>query len=593
MAAKIRGISIEISGDTTGLTQSLKGVNGQIAGTQKQLRDVERLLKLDPTNTELLAQKQKLLSQAVNQTSEKLEQVKKMEALANEEFKAGKIGEEQYDAIKREVAATTSNLESLEKRASESNATLGKVAGELDNVSDKAEAAASATKGISIAAGAAAIAIGSMAVKAGLAADDLNTLSNQSGFSTETIQEWQYAADRIDVSVDSIIGAARKMKKNMDSTSTDVQAAWLRLGVSAKDVTTGQFRDAEAVFNDVTIALSKIPNETERDILSMQIFGKSADDLAGIIDDGGAALRQMGEEAKNSGLILSQEALDGANAFNDGIDTLKAKAQAAFFEAGAALAENLLPAMDDLGEKIAAVIEWLAQLDGSTLSMILKIALVVAAISPLASLVSNVTSATAGLIGIIPKASGLLGSINPEIALTVAAMGALALLTAKLMDAWDDMSSMEKTVSVLGLVTAAALTAAIALGAFQSAATMGAAAVGIAVGIGAVVASIESAKKRAQSISSASTIPAFANGGSLTYGSAVVGDAGAELLSVNNGRATVRPLSGSAAAAVNNRPVGGTQNVTIEFTGSLAQLGRVLQPVIRAEDNRVGPSLVR
>lgn len=590
MATKIRGISIEISGDTTGLTQSLKGVNGQIAGTQKQLRDVERLLKLDPTNTELLAQKQKLLSQAVNQTSEKLEQVKKMEALANEEFKAGKIGEEQYDAIKREVAATTLNLESLERRASESNATLGKVAGELDNVSDKAEAAATATKGISIAAGAAALAIGGMAVKAGLAADDLNTLSNQSGFSTETIQEWQYAADRIDVSVDSIIGAARKMKKNMESTSTDVQAAWLQLGVSTKD-SNGNFRDAEAVFNDVTMALSRIPNETERDILSMQIFGKSADDLAGIIDDGGAALRQMGEEAKNSGLVLSQDALDGANAFNDGIDTLKAKAQAAFFEAGAALAENLLPAMDDLGEKIAAVIEWLAQLDGSTLSMILKIALVVAAISPLASLVSNVTSAAAGLIGIIPKVSGLLGAINPEIALTVAAMGALVLLAAKLAGAWDDMSGMEKAISTIGLVTAVALTAAVALGAFQSAATMGVAAVGIVAGVAAVIASIESAKNRAKSMSQ--TVPAFANGGTLTSGSAVVGEAGAELLSVNNGRATVRPLSGSAASTV-SRPSGGNeQHVTIEFTGSLAQLGRVLQPVIKAESNRVGPSLVR
>jgi len=88
MATKIRGISIEISGDTTGLTQSLKGVNGQIAGTQRQLRDVERLLKLDPTNTELLAQKEKLLAQAVSETRDKLEKVKEMEALANEEFKA-------------------------------------------------------------------------------------------------------------------------------------------------------------------------------------------------------------------------------------------------------------------------------------------------------------------------------------------------------------------------------------------------------------------------------------------------------------------------------------------------------------------------
>lgn len=588
MATKIRGISIEISGDTTGLTQSLKGVNGQIAGTQKQLRDVERLLKLDPTNTELLAQKQKLLSQAVNQTSEKLEQVKKMEALANEEFKAGKIGEEQYDAIKREVAATTTQLESLEKRASESNATLGKVAGELDNVSDKAEAAATATKGISIAAGAAAIAIGSMAVKAGLAADDLNTLSNQSGFSTETIQEWQYAADRIDVSVDSIIGAARKMKKNMDSTSTDVQAAWLRLGVSVKDVTTGQFRDAEAVFNDVTIALSKIPNETERDILSMQIFGKSADDLAGIIDDGGAALRQMGEEAKNSGLILSQEALDGANAFNDGIDTLKAKAQAAFFEAGAALAENLLPALEELGEWLSKAIQWIASLDGNTLAMAFKIAIIVAAVSPLAKMISNVTDAVSGVINIAPKLMGFLTPANLKLALIVASVAALAFLAVKLMDAWDDMSGIERAIAVLGALAVAAGVAAIAIGSAQSAATMGVAALAIVAGVTAIIGSMESAKKRAES---SMRIPAFANGGSLTSGSAVVGEAGAELLTVSNGRATVRPLSGPAAAGGSASPQ--AMKVGIEFTGSLAQIGRVLRPVITVENDRVGPSLVR
>lgn len=65
------------------------------------------------------------------------------------------------------------------------------------------------------AAGAAVTGLSAMAVKAGLAADDLNTLSKQSGFSTSDIQKWQYASDRIDVSVDDIVGAAKKMKKNM------------------------------------------------------------------------------------------------------------------------------------------------------------------------------------------------------------------------------------------------------------------------------------------------------------------------------------------------------------------------------------------
>lgn len=76
MANRIKGITVEIGGDTTKLQTALKGVNGQIKNTQSALKDVERLLKLDPHNTELLAQKQKLLTQAIGETKEKLSTLK-------------------------------------------------------------------------------------------------------------------------------------------------------------------------------------------------------------------------------------------------------------------------------------------------------------------------------------------------------------------------------------------------------------------------------------------------------------------------------------------------------------------------------------
>ena len=76
MANRIKGITVEIGGDTTKLQTALKGVNGQIKNTQSALKDVERLLKLDPTNTNLLAQKQKLLTQAIGETKEKLTTLK-------------------------------------------------------------------------------------------------------------------------------------------------------------------------------------------------------------------------------------------------------------------------------------------------------------------------------------------------------------------------------------------------------------------------------------------------------------------------------------------------------------------------------------
>ena len=83
MANRIKGITVEIGGDTTKLQTALKGVNTEIRNTQSQFRDVEKLLKLDPGNTELLAQRHRLLGQAVSETREKLETLKTAAEQAN------------------------------------------------------------------------------------------------------------------------------------------------------------------------------------------------------------------------------------------------------------------------------------------------------------------------------------------------------------------------------------------------------------------------------------------------------------------------------------------------------------------------------
>ena len=110
----IRGLTIEIGGDTTGLQNSLKNVNSQIKTTQAQLKDINNLLKLDPTNTELLQQKQKALADEIESTKEKLETLKTAEQQAQQQFAEGKISQEQYDALKREIIATEESLKSLE-----------------------------------------------------------------------------------------------------------------------------------------------------------------------------------------------------------------------------------------------------------------------------------------------------------------------------------------------------------------------------------------------------------------------------------------------------------------------------------------------
>ena len=127
MADRIKGITVEIGGDVTKLNEALRDVNKQINSTQSALKDVERLLKMDPSNTELLAQKQKLLTKAIEDTETKLKTLKDAEKQAQEQFQRGEISQEQYDALKREIIATEQELTRLRDQAEQSSVALQKM----------------------------------------------------------------------------------------------------------------------------------------------------------------------------------------------------------------------------------------------------------------------------------------------------------------------------------------------------------------------------------------------------------------------------------------------------------------------------------
>ena len=128
MAGRIQGITVEIGGDTTKLQTALKGVNTEIRNTQSQLRDVDKLLKLDPGNTELLAQKHRLLGDAVKETKEKLETLKTAAEQAEQALKDGTITQDQYDGLQREIAETEAKLKALEEQAKASGTALQEIA---------------------------------------------------------------------------------------------------------------------------------------------------------------------------------------------------------------------------------------------------------------------------------------------------------------------------------------------------------------------------------------------------------------------------------------------------------------------------------
>ncbi len=139
MSSRIKGITLEIGGDTTPLQKALQGLEKETKSLNADLKDVNRLLKLDPGNTELLAQKQAILSKNVETTSNKLKVLSKAQDEANTQFKEGKISEKQFNAIKREVIATESELKKYGKELSsisKSDAELGKLKSELKEIND-------------------------------------------------------------------------------------------------------------------------------------------------------------------------------------------------------------------------------------------------------------------------------------------------------------------------------------------------------------------------------------------------------------------------------------------------------------------------
>lgn len=193
MADRIKGITIEIGGDTTGLNKALSGVNKEIGGTKSALKDVERLLKLDPSNTELLRQKQKLLADAVNETKGKLDTLKEAERQAEDQFKQGKISEEQYNALKREIVDTEQKLKTLEDQAGKANVTLQQisVAGEkFQEVGQKIEGVGKKLLPVTAVVGG----IGAAAVKT--TADFDESMSNVSAISGATGEDFDRLRDK-------------------------------------------------------------------------------------------------------------------------------------------------------------------------------------------------------------------------------------------------------------------------------------------------------------------------------------------------------------------------------------------------------------
>ena len=621
MANNIKGITIEIGGDTTGLDKALKGVNSELTSTQRELKEVDKALKLDPKNTELLEQKQRTLAKAVEATSQKLKTLKEAQAQAAEQLERGEIGQKQYDALTREIVKTEAALKDATKASNDFNASTAGLSASLDGISTKANSVATATKGLSTAAGGLLVALGGAAVNSAKYADDLNTLSAQTGISAKDLQKMLYASDRVDVDVDTIADAMSKMRRSMTSDSAKSAEAFARIGVSVRD-SSGQLRDSSTVFYEVLQGLSRVGNETERDALAMDIFGRSADQLAGIVDDGGAALKQLGQEAEDMGLILDEQTLGSLNAFNDQLDQLKAQATAEIVSAGASALEALSPVLNIIIEAVGKILSFIGDLDPKLITAIATIAAIVAAISPVASIIGTISGAIAKFLTYLPAIKAAFAAVSAFVAANPLVLIGVAVgaLVAAIVTHWDKikpiLAEVWEKIKDVATKVADVIKGAIekVQAAFQAVKDFfvgiwetikEAAKEKINAIIGFVNKGIEAINKFTSKINESgvgrffginigqiSTIPALAGGGVLQSGSALVGERGPELLTMRNGAAAVQPLS-TTTNTYNTINQTSRQPVQVNLEVSGIQLAKALYDPLKQVSRQYGPSFVK
>lgn len=159
-------------------------------------------------------------------------------------------------------------------------------------------------------------------------ADEILTLSKITGLSTDTIQEMKYASELIDVSSETMTGAMRKMIKSMDDAqggSKEASEAFRTLHLSI--TSNGRLKDSEQMFYELIDALGKVKNETERDALAMQIFGKSAQELNPLIDVGSKTLKEFGDQARQMGYVMDSNTLDSFGRLDDAMQIFNNQSQ--------------------------------------------------------------------------------------------------------------------------------------------------------------------------------------------------------------------------------------------------------------------------
>lgn len=434
MATRTVKARVELDGEKE-FKEALARLNQGSKVLASELKKLQAEYKGNAESTEFLTKKGDLLQRQLQQQQDKISKLR--EALQASAEKYGEADKRTQDWIIKLNNAEAAQYD-LEHAIEENNNaltgqndkmiglgdTVDSVASKLGiKIPDGAKKALNGIDGLSVgtvakmAAAAGAIAavvkvvkeLHDTTVQVAADVDQLLTDSMTTGLSTRTLQELEYAENLIDVSVNTITGSLTKLTKNMASANEENAAmaqSFANLGVSITNEVDGSLRPAEDVFYDIIDVLGQFDNETERDAVAMELFGKSAQELNPLIIQGSGALKEYAAEAQNLGYILNDEELAALGAVDDAyqrmqltIDAAKKQIAADFAPASEAAMKLFSDAVTKAVEVLerSGMIENLAIIIQSLIDIIRSIGDIVASIPGFKSGIETATNALSGL----------------------------------------------------------------------------------------------------------------------------------------------------------------------------------------------------
>lgn len=347
------GTTVKIDGEKE-FKQAVTDINNGLRVTASELSLVTARFSDNSKSVEALSAKNVVLENRFNSQKEKVDKLR--EALTNTAQKYGEADkktmtwqtslnlaevelikmEKELNDNQKELKEFANETDETKKKTSEFGDKLNSVISSLGiNLPSGAQQAIKALDGQKVSTlalvGATATLITGLAkatIETAKTADEILTLSKITGLSTDTIQEMNYASELIDVSSETMTGAMRKMIKSMDDAqggSKEASEAFRTLHLSI--TSNGKLKDSEQMFYELIDALGKVKNETERDALAMQIFGKSAQELNPLIDVGSKTLKEFGDQARQMGYVMDSNTLDSFGRLDDAMQIFNNQSQ--------------------------------------------------------------------------------------------------------------------------------------------------------------------------------------------------------------------------------------------------------------------------